>query len=466
MTEASLILTAKHFDTLLHHLTSADDERMAFGYCGGLQMPDQWQALLRALDLPEGEEYRRQAGGFVSLKGERTVVRAVRARGQAAFLDAHSHPFADFPAPSRIDNRAAISQARLLHDLAPGVRLIRLVVSGTGRIWAEHTVTDQIQWRPLDRIAVLGANGRRVIRPVNAPLGLARQGSPHEKRTLAVLGSDKVLLDLRSTSVAVIGLGGVGSAVTKLLAGHVDHLILIDPDVVEVHNAPRTHFYADGDCGQAKIAVAQREILRAFPKNRVQTVLGRFPCEETVEACKGADFLFCCPDHNAVRYSAAQLAARFMKPLIEVGCGGRRSNGRIDALGYHVRLQYPGGPCLACNGMNLRGLEDPSSTEMKHRLGYLEDGGAVPGELVSLTTRAACDAVEVFFRYITGYVVPLPRHLYYDALLFRSLDATEAYRSDPDCSLCGTMNSLQAAGDQLPADQQILPSPGGEYAFV
>lgn len=79
-------------------------------------------------------------------------------------------------------------------------------------------------------------------------------------------------------------------------------------------------------------------------------------------------------------------------------------DGKLSSLGYHVRLQIPGGPCLVCNGLDTSRLEDPSTTETKRANNYVENGQEVAGELACLTTRAAADAVDVFLRYCTGYI--------------------------------------------------------------
>jgi molybdopterin/thiamine biosynthesis adenylyltransferase len=243
--------------------------------------------------------------------------------------------------------------------------------------------------------------------------------------------------------------------------------MLVDPDRIEAHNAPRLHFYSLGDVGSNKAAVARREILRAFPESSVLASAERFPGTESMAFLKRADVIICCPDHNAVRYSAAREAARFLKPLIEIGCGGRRKEGAISALGYHVRLQVPGGVCLACNGLDLSSLEDPASTAMKRRLGYFDDAKLTPGELMSLTTRAASDGVELFLRYVTGYAAPTSRHLYCDALRLQCCDLTSSYTPRPGCPLCCDGNeSIVARGDGQEEDARILPSPGGVYAAV
>ena len=157
-----------------------------------------------------------------------------------------------------------------------------------------------------------------------------------------------------------------------------------------------------------------------------------------------------------------------MKPVIEVGCGGRRENGEVAALGYHVRLQVPGAACLACNGLDLRELEDPTSSEMKRRIGYFNDDQLIAGELMPLTSRAAADAVDLLFRYVSGYTKPVPRHLYFDALRFQTIDATAAYSTNPNCTLCGDGKAaLSAAGDTLSSNQQVISPPERDaYATI
>jgi hypothetical protein len=156
----------------------------------------------------------------------------------------------------------------------------------------------------------------------------------------------------------------------------------------------------------------------------------------------GVDFLFVCPDHNAVRFSASRFAAANLLPLIEVGCGGRAADGELTALGYHIRLQVSGGPCLPCNGLDVSRLEDPSTTEAKKQQGYIEDGNEIAGELAPLTTRAAADAVDVFLRYCARYGGSSPLHLYYDALCMKTLDLSNTYLPRPDCPTCGMVERL------------------------
>ena len=453
----SVTVTEAHWDAVLRHFV-ARAERMAFAYCGLNSADGGSELLVREIDLPADEEYRRQSHVGISLKTERVVPRIVKARSCAAFIDMHSHPFTSHPAPSGTDDVGAAVQLRVLHDLAPGVSLVRMVFGVGGTVWAEVAVQPTDHWVPIDRIVVLGTARRDVVYPVNSIVLPSSKVRPQESRTAAVLGNDAVTV-VRTTRVLVLGGGGAGSSVLAELRGYVNHLDIVDPDVVEPHNAPRLYHYVAGDEGLPKVDMHRREIRRAFPDCHIQALRTAFPDEDSMALFKRADVIVCCPDHNAVRYAAATAAARFMKPLIEVGCGGKRSDGRIVALGYHVRLQVPGAACLACNGLDLRDLEDPSSSEMKRRVGYVTGGDLIAGELMPLTTRAAADAVDIFFRYVTGYA-PTIRHLYFDALCFQSLDLSDAYESRGDCTLCGSTElSIAGTGDRLGTDQQLLPVP-------
>jgi molybdopterin/thiamine biosynthesis adenylyltransferase len=469
MSPGTLVVRESDWRRLKAHFAASRFERMAFGICGGAVLEGGSPLfLLREVDIPAEDEYRSQAAAFVSLKAERAAPRAVRARtsGAIAWLDAHSHPFADLPRPSSVDEQGALEQARLFRTAARGIWLVRVIFSGSGLVWAAASPTDAVHWEPLGRVVVLSPQRRSVIRPVNAPPnGRAwEDGAVLHLRTRVLLGSDGEQA-LGGVHALVIGLGGTGQALVRQLSGYIRHWTLVDPDHIERHNAPRLHYYRAGDEGAPKTEAVMRGLREAFPDREVETINGPFPDPDSLSALRRADIVFCCPDHHAVRYAAAVEAARWMKPLIEVGCGGRRTDGMITALGYHVRLQAPDGPCLVCGGLDIRTLEDPASTAGKRRAGYFEDGAVVPGELMSLTTRAASDAAEIAIRFLTGYATPPPLHLYYDALRFRSVDLSSCCIPRPGCALCSDgPESLRGVGD---ASEDVLVCPiGGHDAAI
>jgi len=448
-----LIVTERNYEALRRHV-DYPDERMAFGYLGTSTTPSGMEYYLREVDLPADDEYRFQGVAGVSLKAERVVPRIEKARSSAAFLDAHSHPFTYTPSPSAVDARGALEQQRLMRFCAPDTALIRMVLGKGDVAYAEVHPPGSGDWSPIDELVVLGLGSRRVIQPVNAPLRTDRAAHPRDARTAAAIGATGAE-QLRGQSVSIIGVGGAGSAVASLVAGYVEKLTVVDPDLIEHHNLPRLHLAGADDVGQPKVEALGRHVTKLFPWLSFSAVQATFPAEAN-HVLKDVDAIFCCPDHNAVRYAAARMAARYFKPLIEVGCGGVRRDGRIAALGYQVRLQAPGGPCLVCNGLDLSDLEDPSSTAEKRRIGYIAGGELVQGELKALTTRAAADAVDIFFRYVTGYTQPVPRYLYYDAIRLQSTDLSDRYSSRPDCPICGNQ-SVAGWGDA--PEEQLIEAP-------
>ena len=446
----TLVVSAATWSRLQGHLAGSQAERMAFGYCSATSHRGKTRLLLREVAFPSDQAYSVQHSTGVILGATDTIPFLIRAKGSAAFLDAHSHPVPCAPYPSLMDNEAATRQYTFLQGPSPGSLLLRMIMSAEGRVWAGVQIgADNLY--PLDGIHIHGPSGFELVLPVNSRLQEVNLSQDMDQRTLTCLGEDR-LAKMRGLTVGVIGVGGVGSMVARLLSSLVGELILVDPDQLEPHNAPRVWFAGARSHG-SKVATAQKALKRAFPELKVRTSVHAFPSPPTRNVLSRADLLFVCPDHHAVRFSASRFAATNLVPLIEVGCGGRSIAGEISALGYHVRLQVPGGPCLTCNGLDVNKLEDPHTTEAKHRLGYIENGQDIHAELAPLTTRAAAVAVDIFTRYCSGYAGIAPLHLYEDSLRLQTLDLTKHYASDPGCPACG-------CPDRWPMSQpEVLASP-------
>lgn len=430
----TLVVSAATWGRLHGHLAGSQAERMAFGYCSATSHQGKTRFLLREVDFPSDQAYSVQHSTGVVLGATDTIPYLIRSKGSAAFLDAHSHPVPCAPYPSLMDNEAATRQYTSLQGPAPGSLLLRIIMSAEGRVWA-GVQTGAESLEPVEGIHIHGPSGFEVVLPVNSRLQGLKLSQDMDQRTLTCLGEGR-LAKMRGLTVGLIGVGGVGSMVARLLSSLVGELILVDPDHLEPHNAPRVWFAGARSHG-SKVAAARRALRRAFPELKVRTSAHAFPSRATRKLLSAADLLFVCPDHHTVRFSASRFAASNLMPLIEVGCGGRSIAGELSALGYHVRLQVPGGPCLTCNGLDANTLEDPHTTEAKHRLGYIENGQDIPAELAPLTTRAAAVAVDVFIRYCSGYMGIAPLHLYEDSLRLQTLDLTKHYASDPRCPACG-----------------------------
>lgn len=457
---STLVFPAELWKRLAAHLGEPGLERMGFGYCGVAGQPRERRYLVRELDLPDDSEYGLQNEVHVALRAEHAARRAVRARDCRAFLDVHSHPFAAEPAPSLTDELHAVRQHQALSVWSRGMPLIRMILGYGGSVWAAVQKFPGGPARPVSAIEVVGTDKLIQFRPRNSARLPPAVDWPFDLRTREVVG-DTGTNALQKLRVAVVGLGGTGSVAARLLAGAgVGELYCIDGDLIEAHNAPRLWFYSAGIESQPKAIAARREIMRAFPSMHVEAVAEPFPRPQALRALSAASLVVSCVDQRAVRYALACWCAKRLVPLVDVGCGGRRDNGRLVAVGYQVRLQAPGGPCLACNGLDTRRLEDPEITAMKRQLGYIEEGEDVAGELAVLTTRAAADAIDVLLRYVTGYA-PVTRHIRGEMLGFRTMDASDCYPPQPECSLCGSGSySIQGTGENWPGSEEPACSGG------
>jgi molybdopterin/thiamine biosynthesis adenylyltransferase len=77
---------------------------------------------------------------------------------------------------------------------------------------------------------------------------------------------------LRKATVVVVGVGGLGTEVARLLAqSGIGRMVLCDPDVVEKSNLSRGTLFSLGDVDQPKVEVAKRALLAIAPATVVDT---------------------------------------------------------------------------------------------------------------------------------------------------------------------------------------------------
>jgi tRNA A37 threonylcarbamoyladenosine dehydratase len=101
-------------------------------------------------------------------------------------------------------------------------------------------------------------------------------------RTELLLGPD-AMQRLRTASVTVAGLGGVGSYAAEALArAGVGHLRLIDADTVNLTNINRQLYALDSTLGQPKVELAAARIRDINPACSIEA-LKLYICDETLD---------------------------------------------------------------------------------------------------------------------------------------------------------------------------------------
>ena len=159
-------------------------------------------------------------------------------------------------------------------------------------------------------------------------------------RQLGLLGVDGQL-SLASATVAIIGLGGLGSASALYLAGAgVGRLILVDRDVVEVNNLHRQILYIEADVGKPKAVVAAERVKEINDKIRVEAVPEPLDPQIALEVAKKADVIIDALDNWKSRLLLDVAAWREGKPLIHAAAE------RLYGQATTVKRGITG--CLAC----------------------------------------------------------------------------------------------------------------------
>lgn len=150
-------------------------------------------------------------------------------------------------------------------------------------------------------------------------------------RQTAMFGKEGQLR-LGRLSVAILGVGGLGSQIVQQLAYlGVKNYYLIDMDRVDRSNLNRFVIGAEGYLGRLKVDVAAEFIRRIQPDADVTIVADSLLSAAAFEAVSKADLTFGCLDNDGPRLVLLELCCSERKPYIDIatdvpqpGCFGGR----------------------------------------------------------------------------------------------------------------------------------------------
>lgn len=148
-------------------------------------------------------------------------------------------------------------------------------------------------------------------------------------------------LRLLEATVAVVGLGGLGSvAAYYLAAAGVGRLILVDKDVVEVNNLNRQLLYHTGDVGKPKAVVAAERLSKLNPSLEAVPVPEELDWSLARWLAREADVIVDALDNWRARLLLDEAAWDKGKPLV---------HGAVEALrGQATTVKRGVTGCLAC----------------------------------------------------------------------------------------------------------------------
>lgn len=136
-------------------------------------------------------------------------------------------------------------------------------------------------------------------------------------RLVLLLGEDG-LTCLQGASVAVFGLGGVGSyAVEALVRGGIGRLTLVDFDEVDITNSNRQIHAQKSTIGQPKALVMAERCRSINPDVKVEPLQEFYNHENSTELLnRGYDYVLDCIDHITAKIHLIETCVTMKMPII------------------------------------------------------------------------------------------------------------------------------------------------------
>jgi adenylyltransferase/sulfurtransferase len=153
---------------------------------------------------------------------------------------------------------------------------------------------------------------------------------------------------LSKKSVAIVGLGALGSVSAELLVrAGVGKLVLFDHDVVELQNLQRQTLYAEKDVGRPKAEAAKRHLQRINSEAKIVGHVLNLN-QENIHMLK-ANIVLDCTDNMETRFLINDFCLKNKIAWIHAAAVETRGN---------VFVILPGGPCFRCIYDKAEALED------------------------------------------------------------------------------------------------------------
>ena len=122
---------------------------------------------------------------------------------------------------------------------------------------------------------------------------------------------------LKAASVAIVGAGGIGSAVIPSLAGAgIGRLTIVDDDVVDRTNLQRQPIFRDDQMGQPKAQLAASYVRALNPYVEAAAVQQRLTADNAETVLSGHDLVIDGSDNFATRLIVGDTLTRLHIPLV------------------------------------------------------------------------------------------------------------------------------------------------------
>ena len=474
-----IVLSSSLWLRLRDHLLPADDdtkrwnnnEQLAFILAAPNVSASRIRLVGHELLLARHTDLAHQSPSAIGPQGQFVADALTRCRQEGwSLIEIHSHPFDSGPQTtfSGIDWSNDRLKMPRLASMLPEPFYHATIVVGQNSLDAHYYQRTTGAILPVRQVTIVGGCGDSPVihhlpSSTSAPNAVHSPEVRHS-RQLPLLGAS-VQEAFSKARVAVTGLGGLGSFVALELAYlGVGHLILIDPDRVEVSNLNRLIGAGPGDVGRYKVDVFRELITRVAPDVEVTTAAAPLLDSAALDHAKSADLLLGCVDGHGARLSLNHLSIRYLIPLIDAGSGARPGTDDLAAkVGGQVQVVAPGFGCLECRGFihaqrAAFDLAPPAVQEYERAHGYGTEEPApsvifLNGTVASMQVALAVHVLSMGSEQAPG----TPKLVIYDAQVQRAFPAVVSY--SPECATCG-VDGVTGVGDLAP----LRPAPTVGFA--
>ena len=230
-----------------------------------------------------------------------------------------------------------------------GLPLVGVTLAGDG-VWSARIYPPKlfkIQWCSAVRIV-----GKNITIQFNPKIMPAPKPNEKQIRTTSVWGNEKQS-DIMRLKVGIIGSGSVGSAVGEILVRMgIGDVLLMDYDIVKIHNLDRMNNVTVEDVGKRKIDVIERNLKKS-------TTNDKFVCKKSTNSVvendgyKEAldyDIIFSCVDRPWPRQVLNHISYACLIPVIDGGITFKIEKGKLIHGMYRAQTVGPERACMSCLG--------------------------------------------------------------------------------------------------------------------
>jgi bacteriocin biosynthesis cyclodehydratase domain-containing protein len=249
--------------------------------------------------------------------------------------------------------------------------------------------------------------------------------------------------DLETKSVCIIGCGGIGCmmALTLATAG-VGEIILMDDDLVEIHNISRQFAYTEEDIGKKKVDVLAKEIKRRNSKIQLRTFDHKAAFSGGQSNVPAADFVVFSADQRGLMFPANEYFVQANQPFMHI-C-------YINDISVWGPLVVPGKTgCWHCQ--EHIGSDQVEGEPERSALLKAINGSYTCPVISPLSLIATSFAVLDVIKFLTGVALPISLNRRVGVWTKNLEIEFQDFRRNPNCRVCGAIPD-SSNGNNLIAD--------------